>query len=289
VEPERLRFDFTHFSAMTPEEIQQVEQEVNEKILESLDVQSREMDLEAAKKLGATALFGEKYGKTVRVVTVGDYSMELCGGTHLGNTAQAGLVKVLGESGVAAGVRRIEALTGAGAVSYYQEKEKMLQDVSAVLKTQISDSVKKAEELTLDLKNAEKEIEKLRSKLVSSSAGDVLSGAVDVKGVKVVSARYDQLDMEALRNTGDMLKNKLGSCVVVLGSGYGDKVSLVVTATKDVVEKGVHCGNIIREIAKITGGGGGGRPDMAQAGGKDEARLDEALKQAIVLVDRQVK
>ena len=289
VGPDRLRFDFNHFSAMTREELKNVEREVNAKILESIPVTVREMPVDEARKEGAMALFGEKYGNIVRVVRIGDYSTELCGGTHLVSTSQAGLVKILGESGVAAGVRRLEALTGEGAMEYLNEREEILNDIAAALKSNPQDSAKKIETLNAELKNAGKEIEKLRSKLVSGSVDEILSGAVDIKGIKVAAARFDQLDMEALRNTGDMLKNKLGSGVVILASGLGEKVSFVVMASKDAVERGTHAGNIIREAAKVAGGGGGGRPDMAQAGGKDVSKIDEALKLAVKVAGEQIK
>lgn len=289
VGPERLRFDFNHFSAMTREELKSVEKLVNEKILENLSVDVREMPVDDARKLGAMALFGEKYGDVVRVVRAGDYSMEFCGGTHLTSTAQAGLVKILGESGVAAGVRRIEALTGEGAIEYFNEKEELLNDISLALKANPQDSLRKVESLNAELKSSEKEIERLRNKLVSGSMDDIMSKAVDFKGVRVVAARFDQLDMEALRNTGDMLKNKLGSGVVILASGFGEKVSFVAMASKDAVDRGAHCGNIIRETARAAGGGGGGRPDMAQAGGKDAAKIDEALQLAVKTAGEQIK
>lgn len=289
VEPNKLRFDFSHFSAMTAEELKIVEDMTNEAIMSSLVVDVKEMPIDEAKKLGAMALFGEKYGNTVRVVKVEDYSVEFCGGTHLKNTAQAGLVKVLGESGVAAGVRRLEALTGEAAIKYYADKEKLLNEVSQALKASPQDSLKKVESLGQELKSLDKEIEQLRNKLVSGESEDILSKAIDVKGIKVVSARFDTLDMEALRNTGDMLRNKIESGVIVLGSSYGDKVSFIVTATKDVMAKGIHSGNIIKEVAKIAGGGGGGRPDMAQAGGKDLSKINEALKAAIPVIEAQIK
>lgn len=289
VGPERLRFDFSHFSPVSAEELAAVEREVNEKILESLAVSVREMPVDEAKKLGAMALFGEKYGDTVRVVTMGDYSMELCGGTHLQNTAQAGLVKIVSESGVAAGVRRIEALTGEAAIRYLNGKEKLLEEVAAALKSTSQDVLKKVDVLQGELKHAQKEIEQLRSKLVSSSLDEVLAKAEDVKGAKVVAARFDQLDMEGLRNTADMIRNKLDSCVVVLATGQGDKVNFVVTASKDWVAKGVHAGNIIREVAKIAGGGGGGRPDMAQAGGKDASKISEALAHSKKVIAMQIQ
>ena len=288
VEPDRLRFDFTHFSAMTPEELNSVEAQVNEKILESLSVDIREMSIEEAKKLGAAALFGEKYGDIVRVVKIGDYSVELCGGTHLSVTSQAGFIKILGESGVASGIRRIEALTGESALKHFHEREELLNGVAKVLKSNPSDSVKRVELLMNELKTAKKEIEQLKGKLVSSSLDDVLSKVIEVKGVKVVTARFDQLDMEALRNTGDTIRNKMGSGVVVLATGFEGRVGLVVMATKDVVSKGIHSGNILKEAAKVTGGGGGGRPDMAQAGGKDISKIDEALKEAVKVIEAQI-
>ena len=289
VEPNKLRFDFSHFSSLTSDELKMIEDMTNQAILESMDVDVREMPIDEAKKLGAMALFGEKYGSTVRVVKVEDYSVEFCGGTHLNNTAQAGLVKVLGESGVAAGVRRLEALTGEAAIRYYADKENMLNEVSQALKASPQDSLKKVEILGQELKNAEKEIEQLRNKLVSGEADEVIAKAVEVKGVKVITARFDTLDIDGLRNTGDMLKNKIESGVIVLGSNHGDKVTFIVTATKDVLSKGVHSGNIIKEVAKIAGGGGGGRPDMAQAGGKDAAKINDALKAAIPVIDAQIK
>ena len=289
VEPGKLRFDFSHFSALTAQELKEVEDRTNAAILDSFSVDVKEMPIDEAKKLGAMALFGEKYGDTVRVVKVEDYSIELCGGTHIRNTSQAGLVKVLGESGVAAGVRRLEALTGEAAISYYSDKEQQLNEVAQALKASPADAIKKVDTLSQELKAYEKELEQLKNKLVSGAADDVLSNAADISGVKVVTARFDQLDMEGLRNTGDMLKNKLGSGVVVLGSSYGDKVSFIVTATKDVLGKGVHSGTIIKEVAKVAGGGGGGRPDMAQAGGKDISKIDEALKQALSVIESQIK
>lgn len=289
VEPDRFRFDFTHFSPLTAEELKRIENEVNEKILESMPVIVEEMPIEEARARGAMALFGEKYGSVVRMVKMGDYSLELCGGTHLNTTSQAGLIKILGESGVAAGVRRIEALTGKAAIAYYSEKEKLLNEISTALKSTPQDSLKKIDSLNEELKSSEKEIEALRNKLVSGEIDELISGAADVKGVKVLTGRFDQLDMEALRNTGDRLKNRLGSGVVVLATGYGDKVNFVVMAAKDAVDKGIHAGNIIREVAKVAGGGGGGRPDMAQAGGKDLSRIDEALQVSLKVVESQIK
>ena len=266
-----------------------MEDEGNAKILENLAVDIREMPVDEARKLGAMALFGEKYGDIVRVVRAGDYSIELCGGTHLGSTAQAGLIKILGESGIAAGIRRIEALTGKGAIEYYSEKEEQLEGIASALKSTPQDSLRKVEAITAELKAAQKEIEQLKEKLVSSSFDEVLGKAADINGVKVVTARFDQLDMEALRNACESLRSKLGTGVVVLASAFGGKVSFVAMASKDAVERGAHCGNIVREAAKTAGGGGGGRPDMAQAGGKDAGKIDEALRSAVEAVKTQIK
>ncbi len=289
VEPDRLRFDFNHFSAMTKDELKTVENEVNAKILENMKVDVREMPVDEAKSLGAMALFGEKYGSVVRVVRSGDYSIELCGGTHLSSTAQAGLVKILGESGIAAGVRRIEALTGKGALEYYNEREGQLNSIASALKSTPQDSLRKVETISAELKAAHKEIEQLKDKLVNSSFDEVLGKAIDISGVKVVTARFDQLDMDALRNACESLRSKIGTGVVVLASAFGGRVSFVAMASKDAVGRGAHCGNIIREAAKAAGGGGGGRPDMAQAGGKDISKIEEALRCAVEALKSQMK
>lgn len=288
VDSEKLRFDFSHFSGLTVEEIEKVENEVNEKIFEDIKVTVTEMPVEEAKKLGATALFGEKYSNIVRVVCIGDYSMELCGGTHLQSTSQAGLFKILSEGGVAAGVRRIEAVTGKEALKFFREREKILAEVSAVLKSGITDLSRKASSLVADLKSAEKEIEKLKNKVISSSIEDILSNVQVVNNIKIVCAEFDQLDADSLRNTADIIRSKLGTGVVVLASSYSDRVNFVAMASKDAVSSGIHCGNIVKEISKIAGGGGGGRPDMAQAGGKDVSKIDDALKQVLTIVSLQL-
>lgn len=288
VAPDRLRFDFSHYHSMTKEELKRVESEVNAKILENMEVAVREMPAAEAEKLGAMALFGEKYGDIVRVVKAGDYSTELCGGTHLGSTAQAGLFKILGESGVASGVRRIEALTGHGALEYYAGREEILDGIAGALKSTPQESLRRVRSMSAELKSALKEIEQLKEKMVHSSFDEVLERAEDIKGIKVATARFDQLDTEALRNACETLRGKLGSGVVVLASTAGGKVSLVAMATGDAVERGIHCGNIVREAAKAARGGGGGRPDMAQAGGKDISKIGQALKCAIEAVKAQL-
>lgn len=289
VSPERLRFDFVHFAPLSHEELQKVEQEVNEKVFENLPINICETTIDEARKMGAMALFGEKYGKTVRVVSMGDHSIELCGGTHLKNTAGVGTFKIISESGVAAGVRRIEALTGQAALNYYRQQESYVREASGLLKTTPDGLLKRIEALISEAKESQKEVEKLRAKMAAESAQDILSSKQEVNGVTLLSARFDELDMNGLRNMGDNLKNKIGSGVIVLATGKDNKVNFVVMATDDVVKKGAHAGNMIREIAKVAGGSGGGRPNMAQAGGKDVSKIDEALSQTIVVLKNQIK
>lgn len=281
VTPDRLRFDFTHFSPLTAEQIEAVEQQVNEVILSDYPVTTREMAVDEAKKEGAMALFGEKYGDTVRVVSVGDYSKELCGGTHIRASGEAGLIKIIGESGIAAGVRRIEALTGTGAINWYKKREKLLIEASEVVKAAPEDTPDRIAGLADELKSLRKELESVKLKMINSSLNDVLSKAQDISGIKVLAARMDQLDMDGLRKTADTLKSKLGSAVVVLASGLDGRVNIIVSATKDATDRGIHCGKIIGDAAKAAGGGGGGRPDMAQAGGKDPGGIDRALEIAV--------
>ncbi len=289
VSSERLRFDFTHFTSLTPDEVKNVERMVNEKVLANLPVAVCETTIGEARKMGAMALFGEKYGETVRVVNMGDYSVELCGGVHLQNTAQTGTFKIISETGVAAGVRRIEAVTGQNALLYYQHQEEYLKMAGALLKATPELVSKKIEALLTELKEAHKEVEKLRSKMAGSAAEDILSQKVDIEGVALITARMDELDMNGLRTMGDQLKNKLGSGVLVLASGKDGKVSFVVMATEDVLKKGIHAGNLVREVAGVTGGSGGGKPNMAQAGGKDLAKINEALQQAKEVIRQQIQ
>ena len=278
VTPERLRFDFTHFSAMTPEQLEAVESEVNSRILENLPVKVKEMSMDDAKKEGVIALFGEKYGDIVRVVAAGDYSKELCGGTHLNSTSEAGLIKILSEGGISAGVRRIEALTGFNAINYYKDRERILNKASDAAKASTDDLVNKIEALFDEVKSTKKELEEANAKLVKGSMDSIISSAEDVNGLKIAAAKLDGLDMNALRSASDDLKNRVGSGVVILVSSKDGKVNLIVSATKDAVAAGIHCGKIIKEAAAACGGGGGGRPDMAQAGGKDPSGMDEAIR-----------
>ena len=288
VDAERLRFDFTHFQAMTPEEIEKVEALVNEQIENGLDVVTEEMSLEDAKKTGAMALFGEKYGDKVRVVSMGDYSIELCGGTHVSNTSTISYFKIISESGISAGVRRIEALTGTGLMKHYADVEKKLHEAAKVAKTEPKNLVKRIETLNEEIKALSSENEKLKAKMANASVGDVMSQVVEVNGVKLLATKVADVDMNGLRNLGDQLKDKMGGGVVVLVSTTGDKANVIVMADDDAISKGAHAGNMIKEIAKLVGGGGGGRPNMAQAGGKNPAGVDEAVAKAKEILEAQI-
>jgi alanyl-tRNA synthetase len=281
VTADRLRFDFTHFTALSAEQIDEIERQVNDVILSNYPVHTEEMSLEEAKQEGATALFGEKYEDTVRVVSVDGYSKELCGGTHISATGEAGLIKIVSESSIASGIRRIEALTGTGAIEWYREREKLLNEASMAAKTTPEETASKIAEITDELKKTRRELEEIKAKALKNSVNDLIQKASDVSGVKVLAERMDGLDINGLRNTADMARSKLGSSVVILASGMDGKVSLIISATKDVVEKGIHCGKIIGEAAKAAGGGGGGRPDMAQAGGRDINGIDKAIEIAL--------
>ncbi len=277
VTPDRLRFDFTHFEGLTKDQITQIEEKVNQQILMALDVRTFETSIEDAKKIGAQALFGEKYGDVVRVVKVGEYSTELCGGTHVSNSGEIGMFIMLSEAGVAAGVRRIEAITGMEAYKYVQKNQKTIQEIADTLKTQVQNVVERVADLVHETKEKDREINKLKSQLASNSTGDILDKATVVGGINVVVEVLENQEMDDLRKIGDVLKEKIGSGVIVLGSSNQDKVNFVAMATKDAVSKGVHAGNLVKEAAKIAGGGGGGRPDMAQAGGKNPEKMQEAL------------
>lgn len=289
VTPEKLRFDFTHFQPLTHDELAEVERLVNLKILENLQITAMEMSINEAKKKGAAALFGEKYGDHVRVISMGDFSMELCGGTHLHSTSQIGLFKITSEGGVAAGIRRIEAVTGAFAYEYIREKEALLMDLSKVLKTNPRDILVRVDSLLSELKAVQKEMDSLKRKLASNSIQDIMDNRTVVKEISVITYKLDDMDMDQLRELGDRIKDKMGTGVVVLGSKQNDKVNFVAMATDDVVKKGIHAGNIIKQVAQKCGGGGGGKPAMAQAGAKDSSKIDVALKLVPELVSQQVK
>ncbi|MBS6452260.1 MAG: alanine--tRNA ligase [Butyrivibrio sp.] len=281
VTPDRLRFDFTHFQPMTEEEIEKVEAIVNEQIAKSIDVETKVLAIEDAKKTGAKALFNEKYGDTVRVVCMGDFSKEFCGGTHVSNTGLINSFKIISESGVAAGVRRIEALTGNGVFAYYKDIEKKYNDICKAAKATPANVEEKIAHMQAEIKSLNSEIESLKNKAANEALGDVLNQAEDVNGVKFLAVKLNDVDMNELRNLSDDLKSKIGSGVVVLASAMGsDKVNLIVTATDDIVKAGVHAGNIIKSAAPCVGGGGGGRPNMAQAGGKNPAGIEKAFETA---------
>ncbi len=289
VTPDRLRFDFAHFQAMTEEEIARTEALVNEEIQANLAVTTQIMSLEEAKKSGAMALFGEKYSDEVRVVSMGDFSRELCGGTHVSNTGVISLFKIVSESGIAAGVRRIEALTGNGVLAYYKEMETRLFAAASLLKTSPAELTDKIAHLQAELKAAHSENESLKSKLAQDSLGDVMDKVTEIKGVKVLASSLADVDMNGLRDLGDQLKEKLGEGVVVLIADNGGKVNLMATATKGALDKGVHAGNLIKAVAACVGGGGGGRPQMAQAGGKDASKIPEALQKVATVLEEQIK
>ncbi|MBO5371576.1 MAG: alanine--tRNA ligase [Lachnospiraceae bacterium] len=288
VNADRLRFDFSHFSAVTAEELEQVEAIVNAKIAEAIPVVTDVMTLEEAKKTGAMALFGEKYGETVRVVRMGDFSTELCGGTHVSNTSTIAAFKIVSESGVAAGTRRIEALTSDAVFAYYDKVEEQLEKAAALLKAKPADVVAKIEHLLSEMKALQSENESLKSKAAKDALGDVMDQVVEVKGVKVLAARADGVDMNGLRELGDQLKEKLGEGVVVLASENDGKVNLIAMATDAAMKQGAHAGNLIKGIAGLVGGGGGGRPNMAQAGGKNPAGIDAAIAEVKVVVEGQI-
>ena len=280
VTPDRLRFDFTHFSAMTADELAKVEKIVNDKIAESITVETNVLPIEEARKTGAKALFGEKYGDTVRVVCMGDFSKEFCGGTHVSNTSAIGAFKIVSESGIAAGVRRIEALTGNAVFAYYKNIENSYNEICKALKATPANVTEKIAHLQAELKALASENESLKSKAAGAAMGNVLDKVEDVNGVKFLGVSLEGVDMNELRNLGDDLKAKLGSGVIVLASVNEGKVNLMAAATDDVVAKGAHAGNIIKAAAPKVGGGGGGRPNMAQAGGKNPSGVSEALEAA---------
>ncbi|MEH7093825.1 alanine--tRNA ligase [Neobacillus vireti] len=285
VEPDRLRFDFSHFGQITPEELEHVERIVNEKIWRNIAVDISLKPIAEAKALGAMALFGEKYGDIVRVVRVGDYSLELCGGCHVPNTSVIGLFKIVSEGGIGAGTRRIEAVTGEAAYQSLNDQVGLLKDAAEKLKTNPKDMGSRIEGLLAEIKQLQRENESLAAKLGNIEAGNLVSNAKQVEGVTVLSAKVQAAEMNNLRNMADDLKQKLGSAVIILGSVHEGKVNLIAAVTKDLIEKGFHAGKLVKEVATRCGGGGGGRPDMAQAGGKDPEKLDAALQ----FVDEWVK
>jgi alanyl-tRNA synthetase len=292
VTAERLRFDFSHFEAMTTDEISKVSDLVNNSILEALDIKCEIMSSDEAKKTGAMALFGEKYGDMVRVVTMGDYSKELCGGTHLKNTAQVGLFKIVSESGVAAGVRRIEAVSGTGILDLIKNREEIMLETAKILKTNnILELSDKAEKLSLELKEQKQALDTLKAKLSQGEANEILQNAMEISGVNLIIANKKNITIDEMRLMCDEIKSKMDSTpvVIVLAGTTLDKLTFLASANKLALEKGIHCGNIIKEVTKATGGSGGGKPDMAQGGGKDLEKIDSALGLAEEIIKAQIK
>ncbi len=281
---ERLRFDFSHSSAMTADEIDKVEQIVNKQIMESLEVEISNTSIEEARQMGAMALFGEKYGNVVRVVNVNGFSIELCGGTHVRNSAEIGIFKIVSEGGVAAGVRRIEALTSINALNYFKEQENTLNIIADSVKSTKDVLVQKVISVVEENKALQNKVRDLESKIALSSTGDLTKEAFEHNGAKVIVAKIENMDGNGLKTIGDQMKNELKSCVIALVGVKDDKISVVAMATDDLIEKGAHAGNLVKEIATTLGGGGGGRPNMAQAGGKDITKVDEAIENGIKAV-----
>ena len=289
VTPDRLRFDFAHFQAMTPEEMEKVEKLVNQEIQEALPVRTDIMDIEEAKKTGAMALFGEKYDEEVRVVSMGEFSKELCGGTHVSNTSQILLFKLVSESGIAAGVRRIEALTGNGVMEYYKNLESLLNQAAKAAKTSTGELSDKIFHMQNEIKALHSENESLKSKMAQDSLGDVMNQVTEVKGVKLLAVKLENVDVNGLRDLGDQLKEKLEEGVVVLITVNSGKVNLLAMATDGAMKQGAHAGNLIKVAAAIVGGGGGGRPNMAQAGGKSPEKVEEALQKIPEILESQLR
>lgn len=285
----KLRFDFTHFTPLTSEQITKVEEIVNSKILESIDTDISEKAIDKAKEMGAIALFGEKYSNIVRVMNINNYSIELCGGTHVKNTSEIGTFKIISEGGVAAGVRRIEAVTGLEALNYFNKQANMIKEISSIFKEHPENIVKKCQLFVNQHKELKSEFEKLSNKLAGSMVNDLLANVEVVNDKKVIIARVDKVDMNNLRNLGDQIKDKIKSGIIVLMGDMESKVNIVVMATDDMVKSGIHAGNIVKELASITGGKGGGRPNMAQAGGKDVTKIKESLNQAKNIILTQLK
>ena len=273
---------------MTREELDKVEKIVNEQIAANLPVVTEIMGIEEARKTGAMALFGEKYGEEVRVVKMGDFSVELCGGTHVANTASIAAFKILSENGIAAGVRRIEALTGNGVFAYYKELEQTIEEAAKALRATPANLVEKCGHVMAQVKELSSELESLKAKAAKEALGDVMDNVAEVKGVKLLAASVDNVDMNGLRDLGDQLKGKLGEGVIVLLSNANGKVNMIAMATEAALAKGAHAGNLIKGIAPKVGGGGGGRPNMAQAGGKNPAGIPDCIAEAAKVLESQI-
>ena len=287
-DPERTRFDFSYGQAVDKEALARIEAIVNSKIAEDIEVKTDVCSIEEAKKSGAMALFGEKYGSTVRVVSAGDFSKELCGGTHVSHTGQIQNFKIMSESGIAAGVRRIEAITGENVIAYYNKLEQELNDAAAIVKTTPAMLLDKLNSLMKEMKALQSENESLKAKAARSALGDVMDKLTEVKGVKLLATKVPGVDMNGLRDLGDSLKEKIGEGVILLASEKDGKVNLVAMATDEAQKRGAHAGNLIKGIAALVGGGGGGRPNMAQAGGKNPAGIEACLEEAKKVIESQL-
>ena len=288
VDENRLRFDFSHFQAVTPEQLADVEKRVNAAILAAYPIEIKQMPVDEAKKLGAMALFGEKYGDTVRVVNMGGYSIEFCGGCHLKNTSEAGLCKIVSEGGVAAGVRRIEAVTGEGVLKYIEEKNAIISDSAAALKTTEGELVHRCENVMEELREQQRKIDVISEKIAHASANNVMAGVRHIGGLEVFITQMDGSTVDAMRKLGDAIKEKTQLCVCVFAALTDGKITFMATAGKDAVKKGVHCGKIIKEITAIAGGSGGGKPDSAQGGGKQADKIDNALAAVDEIIAAQI-
>ena len=280
VDDNYLRFDFNHFQPVTAEEIQKIEDEVNDRVDEYLPILMEEMPIEDAKKLGAMAIFGEKYGDIVRVVSMGDYSVEFCGGTHIDNTGKVGGFKIVSESGIAAGVRRIEAITGSAVIKYLTEKEATISTLAGTLKSSESDLTRKAAQVMTDIKTLENTIKTFKSDEISGSVDDIINSATEVAGIKLITKRFDDTDVDQLRNISDAVKEKTDNVVMVFAAVNDSKVTFIVSVSEDLIGRGYHAGKLIKDIAAAAGGGGGGKANMAQAGAKDPSKIDAAFKKA---------
>ena len=285
---DHVRFDFTHFAALTPEELAQVEEMVNDAILAGYPVVTEEMPIDEAKKRGAMALFGEKYGDRVRVVQAGDFSIELCGGTHLSNTAQAGIFKIVSEASVAAGVRRIEAITGKGVLAFINEKQRMITDAAKALKTTPAEMLQRVEQVMADIREMGKNIDKLSAKIANMQLVDLFNVSRDIKGVNVIAVKLDDVNMDTMRQMGDTIKERAPKMVAVLSTVIGGKINFLCVCGPEAVKTGAHAGKIVKATAAICGGGGGGRPDSATAGGKNVDKLEEALEAVNNIVAEQL-
>ena len=278
VSQDRLRFDYTHFEAVDQETLKEIERRVNEAILADYTVNTEILNIDEAKKSGAMALFDEKYDENVRVVSVGDFSKELCGGTHIDETAKIGMFKIVSEGSIASGVRRIEAITGRAALNYLEDISSITNELSIALKTSADELLGKVNTLKKEIKEKEKEIQNLNNEILKQNIGNILNQYEEINGIKLFAISLKGKDANSLREIADKIKDKNESCAVILASDLGDKVLFVAAVTKDLVQKGVNAGNMVKEAAKVAGGGGGGRPDFAQAGGKDSEKIDEAIK-----------